>query len=210
MGTAAPFLHSAASSPARDTSRHWRHCNKCCTARQTSLTGRFGAYAPGFAVFQKQERPCSLSHVFAFVCSCSLYFFTISLPFCHLSRPFSLVSFRQTDSFLYVQFAQCTTRVSSICPPLAPVGGSPAGKEGGTITKPGTTGLCRGSRLCLVSLGEVGQRALEKAPRPQVPAAGKAAGFQQLRRLPVAGEQGVGGVAVAGDAHPGVFAGQLL
>lgn len=57
---------------------------------------------------------------------------------------------------------------------------------------------------------KVGQRPLLKALLPKVPAGGKAALLQQGFCLPETGEQRAGGVAVAGDTHPGIFAAHFL
>ena len=57
---------------------------------------------------------------------------------------------------------------------------------------------------------KVGQRPLLKALPRKVPAGGKAALLQQGFCLPETGEQRAGGVAVAGDTHPGISAAHFL
>ena len=58
--------------------------------------------------------------------------------------------------------------------------------------------------------GRIGQRALPEAMPGEVPAGGKAAILQKGFGKAEASEQGAGGVAVAGDAHPRLSAAHLL
>ena len=62
----------------------------------------------------------------------------------------------------------------------------------------------------LSGAGKIGQRALPEALPGEVPAGGKTAVLQKRSGKAEPGEQGVGGVAVAGDAHPRFSAAHLL
>lgn len=183
MGTAAPFLavRPPCAAPLRRIG-HLRHCSKCPPPRQTPSAGGFGANWPCFGVLQKTCTCCSLSRPVARHRSRLLRFLHGFLPFCHFLIPFPLVLFAQISVFCYVHFAY---------------------SKGFLTQKRGRRGGPFGSR-------NLRQRPLLKALFGEVPAGGKTAVFQQGFRLSKAGEQGVGGVAVAGDAHPRFSAAHLL
>lgn len=182
MGTAAPFLavRPPAAAPLRRIG-HLRHCSKCPPPRQTSSAGGFDSKTPCFGVLQNPSMSCSLSRRDALICSRLLRFLPQFLPFCHFLTPFSLVLFVQIGVFLYVQIAYF----------------------------PADSTQKRGRRSGLF-LQNFRQRALPEAGFGEVPAGGKPAAFQQRFCLFEPGQQRAGGVAVAGDAHPRVFAAHLL
>lgn len=183
MGTAAPFL--AVRPPAAAFPRrigHLRHCSKCPPPRQTPSAGGFGANLPCFGVLQKTCTCCSLSRPVARHRSRLLRFLPGFLPFCHFLTPFPLVLFAQISVFCYVHFAYSK----------------------GFLTQK------RGRRRGLFGSRNLRQRTLLKALFGEVPAGGKTAVLQKRSGKAEPGEQGVGGVAVAGDAHPRFSAAHLL
>lgn len=183
MGTAAPFL--AVRPPAAAFPRrigHLRHCSKCPPPRQIPSAGGFGANWPCFGVLQKTCTCCSLSRPVARHRSRLLRFLPGFLPFCHFLTPFPLVLFAQISVFCYVHFAY---------------------SMGFLTKKRGRRGGPSGSR-------NLRQRSLLKALFGEVPAGGKTAVLQKRSGKAEPGEQGVGGVAVAGDAHPRLSAAHLL
>ena len=183
MGTAAPFLavRPPCAAPLRRIG-HLRHCSKCPPPRQTPSAGGFGANWPCFGVLQKTCTCCSLSRPVARHCSRLLRFLPGFLPFCHFLTPFPLVLFAQISVFCYVHFAY---------------------SMGFLTQKRGRRGGLFGSR-------NLRQRPLLKALFGEVPARGKTAVLQKRSGKAEPGEQGVGGVAVAGDAHPRFSAAHLL
>lgn len=183
MGTAAPFL--AVRPPAAAFLRrigHLRHCSKCPPPRQTLSAGGFGANWPCFGVLQKTCTCCSLSRPVARHRSRLLRFLPGFLPFCHFLTPFPLVLFAQISVFFYVHFAYLK----------------------GFLTQK------RGRRRGPFGSRDLRQRPLLKALFGEVPAGGKTAVLQKRSGKAEPGEQRVGGVAVAGDAHPRFSAVHLL
>lgn len=183
MGTAAPFLavRPSAAAPLRRIG-HLRHCSKCPPPRQTPSAGGFGANWPCFGVLQKTCTCYSLSRPVARNRSRLLRFLPGFLPFCHFLTPFPLVLFAQISVFCYVHFAY---------------------SKGFLTQKRGRRGGPFGSR-------DLRQRPLLKALFGEVPARGKTAVLQKRSGKAEPGEQRVGGVAVAGDAHPRFSAVHLL
>ena len=183
MGTAAPFL--AVRPPCAAFLRrtgHLRHCSKCPPPRQTPSAGGFEANWPCFGVLQKTCTCCSLSRPVARHRSRLLRFLPGFLPFCHFLTPFPLVLFAQISVFFYVHFAYLK----------------------GFLTQK------RGRRRGPFGSRDLRQRPLLKALFGEVPAGGKTAVLQKRSGKAEPGEQGVGGVAVAGDAHPRFSAAHLL
>lgn len=183
MGTAAPFLavRPPCAAPLRRIG-HLRHCSKCPPPRQTPSAVGFGANCPCFGVLQKTCTCCSLSRPVTRNRSRLLRFLPGFLPFCHFLTPFPLVLFAQISVFRYVHFAY---------------------SKGFLTQKRGRRGGPFGSR-------DLRQRPLLKALFSEVPAGGKTAVLQKRSGKAEPGEQGVGGVAVAGDAHPRLSAAHLL
>ena len=183
MGTAAPFLavRPPCAAPLRRIG-HLRHCSKCPPPRQTPSAVGFGANCPCFGVLQKTCTCCSLSRPVTRNRSRLLRFLPEFLPFCHFLTPFPLVLFAQISVFRYVHFAY---------------------SKGFLTQKRGRRGGPFGSR-------DLRQRPLLKALFSEVPAGGKTAVLQKRSGKAEPGEQGVGGVAVAGDAHPRLSAAHLL
>lgn len=183
MGTAAPFLavRPPCAAPLRRIG-HLRHCSKCPPPRQTPSAVGFGANCPCFGVLQKTCTCCSLSRPVTRNRSRLLRFLPGFLPFCHFLTPFPLVLFAQISVFRYVHFAYSKGFLTQN-----------RGRRGGPF----------GSR-------DLRQRPLLKALFSEVPAGGKTAVLQKRSGKAEPGEQGVGGVAVAGDAHPRLSAAHLL
>ena len=151
-------------------------------AASNSLGGRFWGKLAVFWRFAKNM------HVLLSIPACG----SSSLPFASIfARIFTILSFFE----LFPACAFCPNKRLSLCAFCI--------FEGVLTQKRGRRGGPFGSR-------NLRQRPLLKALFGEVPARGKTAVLQKRSGKTEPGEQGVGGVAVAGDAHPRFSAAHLL